>query len=119
MCYTKNTVFIRNMGVIGTGTLVRYLSRISVTCPYDSLIYFFAKVQRFSETTKFFCFFSLLLNNYPIILRTLERRKASHSHPHIYTPTPIPTGLSSRIFSGNQTMRYYLCPAYNKFLIYY
>ena len=70
-----------------------------------------------------FVFFSLLLNYYPTILRFLERRKASHLGMsccavllnvslHNYTPTPIPTGLSSRIFSGNQTNECYLCYSY-------
>ena len=36
--YDKN-VKLLDAGVMGTGTLVRYLSRISGTCPYDSCIF--------------------------------------------------------------------------------
>ena len=37
--FTANQTVFRLRGVIGTGTLVRYLSRISGTSPYDSCIF--------------------------------------------------------------------------------
>ena len=43
----RDSVHLKKKGVIGAGTLVRYLSRISGTCPYDSLFSYQLQIKNF------------------------------------------------------------------------